>query len=97
MEGTGGVVSRNTSVAARDGGRYWIVENLEIPGRDTTLIPSSSKSSLPPAPTTECAGLRARETVLAPLNRLAVVRDNVIDCRDVAERGELSCASSARR
>ena len=65
------------------------------------LIPSSSNSSLG-SPTTECAGLLVLdavvvvlEVVVPLLNRLAVVRVNVIDCRPVADNGELSWASSA--
>ena len=84
---TGGVVSRKTSVAARDEGRYWIVESRERPGREIVLTPSSSKSSVG-MPTTEWTGLRALDTVVfaavldtvdVPLTRLAVVRESVID------------------
>lgn len=83
----GGVVSRTTSVAAREGGRYWIVESRERPGREIVLTPSSSKSSVG-MPTTECTGRRALDTVVfaafldtvdPPLTRLAVVRESVID------------------
>ena len=72
-------------MVAREGGRYWIVEYRLRDGREATLTPSSSKSS-PAIPTTECAGLLTLdETVevldifVPPLNRLAVVRERVID------------------
>jgi len=98
---TGGVVSRYTSVVAREGGRYWIVEYRVMDGREVTLPASSSRSS-PDMPTTECAGLLTlAETVdvldmfVPPLKRLAVVRERVIDCRPEVDNGELSWASSA--
>jgi hypothetical protein len=61
-------------------------------------MPSSSGISSGEMPTTEWAGRRDRERVpefVCPLSRLAVVLERVMACRDVADNGELSWASSA--